>query len=68
MATDGIVRHEAAWRAWFQGAEGLLPIAPFEAGGLPPQLGLCAKVLNLCAAYNAFTYIFYSTYVFKLAS
>lgn len=45
MATDGIVRHEAAWRAWFQGAEGLLPIAPFEAGGLPPQLGLCAKAL-----------------------
>lgn len=45
LATDGVVRHEAAWRAWFQGAEGLIPTAQFKAGGLPPQLGLCEKAL-----------------------
>lgn len=45
LATDGVVQHEVAWRAWFQGAEGLLPISQFEAGGLPPRLSLCAKAL-----------------------
>ena len=45
LATDGELPHEAAWRSWLRSAEGLLPAAQMEAGGLPPQLGLCAKAL-----------------------
>lgn len=44
LAPDGELPHEAAWRAWLRGAEGLLPVQQFMAGSLPPQLGLCAKV------------------------
>jgi len=43
LTPDGELPHEAAWRAWLRGAEGLLPVAQFVAGTLPPQLGLCAK-------------------------
>ena len=42
---DGDLPHEAAWRSWFMGAEGLLPVTQMMQGGLPPQLGLCAKAL-----------------------
>lgn len=39
------IAHEAAWRAWFSSAEGLVPAAALQDSQRLPNLGRCAKIL-----------------------